>query len=527
MICRVPGCFRLGGRAVLRFDRVLVGPTLEELRHALAGAVDAGCFVGEYESLGEMQFLGQGAADRLLVCVTNAAGFISTAEPRDGWRQWNSSDAWGAEAPGGTSRRALGELLPLARVGLAWWTDHIGRRHYRVVGWRGRGNRAGQDNFLCPFGEPRPPLWLVYPDRTFFRREGKDRVLTAVCPCGVAGAPDELGWMGDRCGPCHDRAESGSTAPRFWEQTTFSVPEASIENFAGISPDGRLLVVGSGRGPVGVWDTSTGRPVLPPCEVAPPVEGMILCASFTPDGKALGVAVPPGLGLLETGSWKARALPRLPELQWARRLAFSPDGSLLAALTQQLLLVEVETGRPRHALRGPLDDLSCLAFAPDGRTVAAGTRSGALRVWDVASGAEVAGLDLPSHLLAGLAFAPGGRTLAVATVRTDPPETLPLRERGKVVLWAVGRGSVVVPLPGHALGALAVAYSPDGKSLATGGCDRMVRLWGAATGRAKGCLEWHFGDVRQVAFSADGRWLVSMSEDGVVKLWPWDVVRQF
>jgi WD40 repeat protein len=153
--------------------------------------------------------------------------------------------------------------------------------------------------------------------------------------------------------------------------------------------------------------------------------------------------------------------------------------------------------------------------------LAAGDRFGSLRVWDTATGTVTATLNLPSRLIMGAAFAHDGRTLAVATIRTEAPRSVPPEERGRVVLWRVGEPRVCGTLSGHAHGTMAVTYSPDGKTLATGGSDRLVRLWDVATGEERVALGWHLDDVRQVAFSADGRWLASISKDGGVRLWPW------
>jgi WD40 repeat protein/serine/threonine protein kinase len=74
-------------------------------------------------------------------------------------------------------------------------------------------------------------------------------------------------------------------------------------------------------------------------------------------------------------------------------------------------------------------------------------------------------------------------------------------------------------LRGHSRRVFAVAYTSDGKRLATGGDDRTIRLWDAATGRELACLRGHTNIVRGVAWSPDGKRLASASEDGTARVW--------
>jgi WD40 repeat protein len=319
------------------------------------------------------------------------------------------------------------------------------------------------------------------------------------------------------------------------------------------SPDGRLLATGSIDSTARLWGPATGQHLRT-------LDG----ANASEDGPR--AALRDTLRFLkgETG----------PGFESVNAVAFSPDGRLLATgdAYSRALLWDPVTGQLLRALKGHTNSVAGVVFSPGGDHLA--TASGAtVRLWDPASGKHLLTIEGHTGNVNGVAFSPGGRLLATAssdsTVRLwDPasgqhqrtlwlwgPDTLQhpwlatgerldqleasreeqlrasspqwardrlLRSpaadaarapRDQTILQALGRkkpASVAVRT---------VAFSPDGRLLATGCSDSTVRLWDPASGQPLHVLEGHTNSVNSVAFRPGGRLLATGSADSTVRLW--------
>jgi WD40 repeat protein len=203
-----------------------------------------------------------------------------------------------------------------------------------------------------------------------------------------------------------------------------------------------------------------------------------------------------------------------------RALAMSPDGKTLAGAGDDtaVQLWDVPAGKPGAKLSGHTDWVQALAFSPDGKTLASGGFDGTVKLWDPASGKK--SLDVPARAAAqpnqppppdnavmALAFSPDGKTLAVGG--TD----------ALIHLLNVADGKLLRSLPGHTSSVRALAFHPGGTVLVSASKDRTVRLWGPANGQALRTLEGHTAWVEGVAFFAQGTRLVTVGADQTIRLW--------
>ena len=310
-----------------------------------------------------------------------------------------------------------------------------------------------------------------------------------------------------------------------------TVGQGSSVSAAEASPDARTVMTAGNDESARLWDIRTGREIVRPqkCGYKPsfhlsclqigvvtaaiqtdnhgPLEG----AAFSPDGRKIAIAGPDEAAFVLDAT-SGRMLTWLQgHTQKVADVAYRADGKRLvtAGLDNTARVWDARSGRELAVLRGHHGDVYKATFTPDGRGVATASEDGTVRLWHADGGPARRTLRLSRGAVRDVAVSADGRYLAAAA---DPDARI----------LEMGTGRTIARLRGHDGVVISTAFSPDGRTLVTGGQDQTARLWDVPSGRPLGVLRGHNDYLRSARFTPDGRSVVTASDDGTARVFRCD-----
>jgi hypothetical protein len=205
--------------------------------------------------------------------------------------------------------------------------------------------------------------------------------------------------------------------------------------------------------------------------------------------------------------------------QWLRALGgheatvnsavFNPDGSrtLTASDDKTARLWDSASGKEIAVLRGHQGSVLSAAFSPDGARIVTASMDKTARIWDVATRTEITVLQGHENGVSFAAFSPNGALVVTAS-------------RDKTArIWDAASGKEIAVLRGHDNFVRCSAFSLDGTRIVTASDDGTARIWDAATGKQIAMLGGHGRRVQTAAFSSDGSLIVTASADNTARIW--------
>jgi WD40 repeat protein len=268
---------------------------------------------------------------------------------------------------------------------------------------------------------------------------------------------------------------------------------------------GATAVSASRDGTVKLWDVANHRELGTTFKA----KSGYTSVAFSPDGHTLAVAAFDGtLEVLDTQSGRELTVPPASPAS-LRAVVFSPDGTsiIVGGDDRTVRVLDPASGRERHVLRVHTEPVQSLAFSPDGSEFASVGFDGRVVRWDPVSGRVREQFFAGCGPLWSVAYAPDGRSLALGGERRI--EFLEL-STGRSRRWKSLRGPVT-----------SVRYLPGGTTLASSSLEGAVVLWDVSRERIvpRGGLNGQTSRVKALAVSPDGGTIVSGGDDAVLRFW--------
>ena len=283
------------------------------------------------------------------------------------------------------------------------------------------------------------------------------------------------------------------------------------------SSDSKQLVTCSDDDSVQMWDVATGKQRW---TYSPSLStSYIFDVALSPDGKRVAAVGSKSLvWILDAAT--GHLLTTLDEQAgFLLGVAWSPDSTRVAIGNDSgtVDIKDATTGKTRATYKGHTASVVRVAWSPDGTHIASASYDGTVQVWNATTGQHTLTYSGNANPVFSVAWSPDGKHIVSGTGAAGNHS--PVVTGNSVQVWDATSGKTLVTYTENERSVYAVAWSRDGKSIASGGDDAVIRVWDATTGHTIVVYERHKDIIWKLAWSPDGKEIASASQDGTVKVW--------
>jgi len=299
---------------------------------------------------------------------------------------------------------------------------------------------------------------------------------------------------------------------------TYEISGEQPANFS-LSPDGRSVALAMPGGSVEIRDAQS-------METRLRLEGhskAVYSVAFSPDGSSIvSVSRDSSIRAWDTGSGRQLWTASSGGHGFAVTVC-SPNGSTVATaswfrdkargVVGLIKLFDAHSGKEKWSAEFGVKPTLGLAFSSSGRYLAAGNWDGQVGVWD---------LQQPTKAPAILDFSDRNDYTAIDDIAFHPTNDSILAAAskcGEPRIWNTQTGKRIAELRGHRQAVMAIAFSPDGRRIYTGGDEGVLHVWNAETGNLNTQLHGHAGRVTRIRPTSDGKALLTLSDDKTIRRW--------